>query len=73
VQLQYAVSEAQSAAELRAAAYLRAHSFYSYPADRNAFVARVGRPRWAVSSAASMLGRRAPQHRRLPALPAASL
>jgi hypothetical protein len=40
-QLQYTVSEAQSAAELRAAAYLRAYSFYSYPADRNAYAARV--------------------------------
>ena len=50
------MSEARSAAELRAAAYLRAYSFYSYPADRNAYVARVGRLCSASGSISLMFG-----------------
>ncbi len=37
------IREAATAAELRAAAYLRAHSFYTYPEDRSAMAARAHR------------------------------
>jgi hypothetical protein len=43
VQLQHvSIRKAGSSAELRAAAHLRAASFYSYPLDRSEFSARVG-------------------------------
>jgi len=40
--LDYSVRLATSPAELRAAAYLRAQSFYVYPSDRSEWAARVG-------------------------------
>lgn len=40
--LQVQMHQAESSAELRAAAHLRAASFYHYPLDRSEFAARVG-------------------------------
>lgn len=39
--LQFRIKPAEAASELRAAAYLRANSFYNYPADRSPLAARV--------------------------------
>lgn len=40
-QVQFSIRQASSPAELRAAGYLRAHSFYHYPPDRSEYSARV--------------------------------
>ncbi|WIA08025.1 hypothetical protein OEZ85_007495 [Tetradesmus obliquus] len=42
-QLQFSIRQASSPAELRAAGYLRAHSFYHYPPDRSEYSARMHR------------------------------
>eukprot|EP00879_Flechtneria_rotunda_P033370 GHRR01036956.1.p1 GENE.GHRR01036956.1~~GHRR01036956.1.p1 ORF type:complete len:177 (+),score=23.17 GHRR01036956.1:148-678(+) len=42
-QLRYEVRQATSLAELRAAGYLRAYSFYTYPPDRSEYSARMHR------------------------------
>jgi hypothetical protein len=44
--LAYEVRIASSAAELRAAAYLRAYSFYHYPEGRSVMAARVSTVQW---------------------------
>jgi hypothetical protein len=40
-QVQFSIRQASSAAELRAAGYLRAYCFYHYPPDRSEYSARV--------------------------------
>jgi len=48
--LAYTTRIASSPAELRAAAYLRAQSFYVYPSDRSEWAARVGEA-WPLACA----------------------
>jgi hypothetical protein len=40
-QVQLSIRQASTPAELRAAGYLRAYSFYHYPPDRSEYSARV--------------------------------
>jgi hypothetical protein len=46
--IQVSIKEATSTAEFRAAGYLRAYSFYTYPADRSELSARVRAPALSI-------------------------